>query len=79
MDRLGIEGIIDRSVNIDRGANADYGLGMIFAGITLGVIAGCRHLADLVRLGMDEALMKARGWERFPVLSTMTRVFTGYF
>ena len=41
MDRLGIEGIIDRSVGIDRGTNADYGLGMIFSGIALGVIDGC--------------------------------------
>ena len=74
MDRLGMEGIIDRTVDIVRGANADYGLGMIFTGIALGVIAGCRHLSDLVRIGMDEALMKTLGWDSFPVVSTITRV-----
>jgi len=74
MDRLGIEKMIDRTVSIVRGANADYGLGMILKSITLGVISGCRHLSDVVRLGMDEALMKTQGWESFPVLGSITRV-----
>ena len=47
---------------------------MIFKAIMLGVMSGCRHLSYVVRLGMDEALMKTQGWERFPVVSTITRV-----
>lgn len=74
MDKLGIERMIDQMVSIVRGANADYGLGMIVKAITLGVISGCRHLSDVVRLSMDEALMKTRGWDDFPVLSSITRV-----
>jgi hypothetical protein len=74
MDKLGIENMIDWTVSIVRGANADYGLGMILKAISLGVISGCRHLSDVVRLGMDEALMKTQGWEDFPVLSSITRV-----
>jgi hypothetical protein len=74
MDKLGIEGMTDRMVSIVRGSNADYGLGMILKAITLGVISGCRHLSDVVRLGMDEALMKTQGWDDFPVLSSITRV-----
>jgi hypothetical protein len=74
MDKLGIETMIDRTVSIVRGANADYGLGMILKAISLGIISGSRHLSDVVRLGMDEALMKTQGWESFPVLSSITRV-----
>ena len=51
MDKLGIEGIIDRTVSIVRGSNADHGVGMNFRAIMLGVISGSRHLSDVVRLG----------------------------
>jgi hypothetical protein len=74
IDKLGIERMIDRMVSIVRGSNTDYGLGMILKAITLGVICGSRRLSDVVRLGMDEALMKAEGWDGFPVLSSITRV-----
>jgi hypothetical protein len=74
IDKLGIEGVVDRTVSIFRGANAEYGLGMMFKAIMLGVISGSRHLSDVVRLGMDEALMKTLGWDGLPVVSTITRV-----
>jgi hypothetical protein len=74
IDKLGIEGMIGRMVSIVRGENTDYELGMIFKAIMLGVMSGSRHLSDVVRLGMDEALMKTQGWESFPVLSSITRV-----
>jgi len=74
IDKLGIEGMIGRMVTIIRGENTDYELGMIFKAIMLGVISGSRHLSDVVRLGMDEALMQTQGWESFPVLSSITRV-----
>ena len=47
---------------------------MIFKALVLGVISGSRHLSDVVRLGMDEALMKTLGWDSLPVVSTITRV-----
>ncbi len=65
---------MDRTVSIVRGANTKYGLGMIFKAMMLGVISGSRHLSDVVRLSMDEALMKTLGWESLPVVSTITRV-----
>jgi hypothetical protein len=74
IDKLGIQELIEKMVSVVRGGNTDYGLGMIFKAITLGVISGCRHLSDVVRLGMDEALIKTQGWESFPVLSSITRV-----
>ena len=74
IDKLGIEEMIGRMVTVVQGSNAKYELGMIFKAITLGVISGCRHLSDIVRLGMDEALMKTQGWESLPVLSSITRV-----
>jgi len=74
IDKLGIEGIIDRTVSIARGSNADYGVGMIFKAIMLGVMSGCRHLSDVVRLGNDDAVMKTQGWMGFPVVSTITRI-----
>jgi Transposase DDE domain group 1 len=72
--KLGLGAIIDRRLTLARGANVDYSLGMIFEAITLGVISGCRHLSDVVRLGMDDVFMKTQGWEGFPVVSTITRV-----
>ncbi|MFH1116462.1 MAG: hypothetical protein V1792_21325 [Pseudomonadota bacterium] len=74
IDKLGIEEMIGRMVTVVRGTNAKYSLGMIFKAITLGVVSGCRHLSDIVRLGMDEALMKTQGWESFPVVSSIIRV-----
>jgi hypothetical protein len=74
IDKLGIEQIMDRTVSIVRGANADYGLGMILKSVMLGIVSGSRHLSDVVRLGMDEVFMKTQGWESFPVVSTITRV-----
>jgi hypothetical protein len=74
IDKLGIESMIGQMVTVIRGKNTDYELGMIFKTIMLGVMSGCRHLSDVVLLGMDEALMKTQGWERFPVLSSITRV-----
>ena len=61
-------------VQLPRGENAQYGLGMIYRVIILGIIGGCRHLSDLVQLQNDEAAMKVWGWDRFPVLSTIIRV-----
>jgi hypothetical protein len=75
IDKLGVERMIDRMVSVVRGSNVDYGLGMILKAVTLGVICGGRSLSDVVRLGMDEALMKAQGWDGFPVLTSITRVF----
>lgn len=69
---------MDRTVSIVRGAAADYWLRVILKAISLGVISGCRHLSDVDRMGMDEALMKTRGWESFPVLSSITRVMEGF-
>jgi hypothetical protein len=74
MAKLGLEEIIDRTVTVARGANATYSLGMIIKAVMLGVISGSRHLSDVVRLGMDEVLMKTQGWDSFPVVSTITRI-----
>jgi hypothetical protein len=74
MRKIGLEGIIDERVEIVRGKNSLYGLGMIFNGIVLGVVSGCRHISDLCVLSFDEALMKVQGWESFPVVSSITRV-----
>ena len=74
IDKLGIERYVDQSVSIVREGNADYGLGMILKAIMLGVISGSRHLSDVVRLGMDDALMKTLGWDGLSVVSTITRV-----
>jgi hypothetical protein len=74
IDKLGIEETINRVLTITRGPNTRYETGMMFKAIILGVISGSRHLSDIVRLGLDEALMKTQGWEEFPVLSSFTRV-----
>jgi hypothetical protein len=74
LDKLGIEETIDRTVHIDRGVNAIYSVGMILKAVSLAAVSGCRHLSDMVQLGMDEVLMKTQGWDSFPVVSTITRV-----
>jgi hypothetical protein len=73
MAKLGLSAVIE-TLTITRGPNADYGLSMILQAIALGVISGCRHLSDVVRLGMDDVLMKTQGWNDFPVLTTIIRV-----
>lgn len=74
IDKLGIRRMIDKTISIVRGPNTDYGMGMIFKAISLGVLSGSRHLSDVAQLGSDEVLMKTEGWESFPVVSTITRV-----
>jgi hypothetical protein len=74
MAKLGLGAVIERTLTITLGANADYGVAMILQAIVLGVISGCRHLSDVVRLGMDDVLIKTQGWNEFPVLTTIIRV-----
>jgi hypothetical protein len=74
MRKLGLERIIDERVDIERGKNSLYGLGMIFTGIVLGIVSGGRHISNLCVLSLDEALMRVQGWESFPVVSSITRV-----
>jgi hypothetical protein len=74
MRKLGLERIIDEGVDIERGKNSLYGLGMIFTGIVLGIVSGGRHISNLCVLSLDEALMRVQGWESFPVVSSITRV-----
>jgi hypothetical protein len=43
IDKLGIEGMIDRIVTMVRGNDVVYGLGMIFKSIFPGIISGSRQ------------------------------------
>ena len=74
MKKLKFDQILEKTVQLPRGENSHYGLGMIYRIIILGITGGCRHLSDLVQLQNDEAVMKVQSWNRFPVVSTIIRV-----
>jgi len=70
--KLGLAGIIEGTVHLERGPNVRYKVGMILTGIALGIVSGCRHISHLCELAADEVFMKTQGWKSFPVVSAIT-------
>jgi len=73
-NKIGLEETIEKQVDLNRGQNSLYPVGMVFKILVTGIVSGCRHLSHLTSLENDPVVMKAAGWQRFPVVSTITRI-----
>ena len=73
--KLGLQGILASHLSMDRGDNADYQVCDVVLMLILGVLAGVKHISHLGLLKTDHVLRKIFEWEKFPVYSTIGRVF----
>lgn len=75
IDKLGLDKILERRIAIKRGANSEYSISEVILILTLGVIAGVKHMSHLVIIRNDTVLRKIFNWTKFPVDTTFSRIF----
>lgn len=73
--KLGLQDILQESLTLERGANATYPVVEVVTMVTLGVLAGVKHMSHLAILRTDSVLRKIFNWDRFPVATTVSRMF----
>ena len=73
--KLGLHDILQDSLTLERGANATYHVVEVVTMVTLGVLAGVRHMSHLAMLRTDSVLRRLFNWEKFPVATTVSRMF----
>jgi hypothetical protein len=75
MKKLGLKGLFETHISIERGANAMYSVADAAIMVLLGVVAGTKHLSHIALLRGDQVLRSIFEWENFPVDSTLGRIF----
>ena len=74
-EKIGLPGILEKRLTIERGATADYEMSEIVMMVMMGVLAGAKHMSHLMILKADQAIRKLFGWELFPDASTFGKLF----
>ena len=74
-DKIGLPGILEKRLTIERGATADYEMSEVVMMLMMGVLSGAKHMSHLVILKADQAIRKLFGWELFPDASTFGKLF----
>jgi hypothetical protein len=75
LQRIGFEKTVNQTVPHQRGDNADYQLADgVFLSL-VGMIGGASSIAKLCGVWSDSALRKIAGWVKFPVETTIGRLF----
>jgi hypothetical protein len=67
--------VIDEKVNIQGAENAEYSISTIIVMMIMGVLAGAKHMSHIAMLRTDNVLRKIFSWTKFPVASTLGRIF----
>ena len=73
--KLGLDDILSRTIDIKRGDNAQYQVAEIVMMLMFGVLAGAKHISHLAILGCDSVITTLFKWDRFPFATTFSRVF----
>lgn len=73
--KLGITTFCDTHISIERGANAVYSVTDVLVITLLSVVAGGSHLSHVGLLRHDGLLRRIFEWGRFPVNTTVGRLF----
>jgi hypothetical protein len=60
---------------IERAPNADYQVRNIVIILIFGVLVGAKHMSHMAILRTDEVLRALFKWEKFPVFTTLGRIF----
>jgi hypothetical protein len=75
LQRIGFDKTVNQTVPHQRGDNADYQLADgVFLSL-VGMIGGASSIAKLCGVWSDSALRKIAGWVKFPVETTIGRLF----
>ena len=74
-EKLGLEKILQNTLTIQRGANADYQVADAILMLMMGVLAGIKHMAHTIILRNDGVLCALFRWDRFPDATTFGRIF----
>ena len=75
--KLGLADILRRTINIKRGDNALYPVADVVMMVMFGVLAGAKHINQLVILGADTVITTLFKWDRFPDSTTFSRICIG--
>lgn len=75
IEKLGLSQALQGGLSIERGANAKYSVADVILILTLGVLAGAKHISHLAILRYDSVLRKLFKWDQFPDETTFGRIF----
>ena len=64
--KLGLRQLLEESLTIERGANAWYQAVDVAIMVIFGVLAGAKHVSQLIFLRVDGVIRKIFSWEHFP-------------
>ena len=75
LQRIGFDKTLNQTVPHQRGDNADYQLADgVFLSL-VGMIGGAGSIAKLCGIWSDSAIRKIAGWVKFPVETTIGRLY----
>ena len=74
-EKLGLATMIEGTLTIQRGANADYQAADAILMLMMGVLSGIKHMAHIIILRNDDVLRALFRWEKFPDTTTFGRIF----
>ena len=74
-EKLGLAKMIEKTLTIQRGANADYQAADAILMLMMGVLTGIKHMAHTIILKNDDVLRALFRWDKFPDATTFGRIF----
>ena len=74
-EKIGLKKMLKREISIQRGPNADYQAADVIMMLMMGVLAGVKHMANIIILKNDEVLRALFRWDIFPDTTTFGRIF----
>ncbi len=74
-EKLKLPQLLKEHITIERGSNARYQASDIIMMLSMGVLAGAKHMSHLVILKSDTVLRSLFRWDEFPDDTTFGRVF----
>lgn len=74
-EKLGLSKMLNDMITIKRGKNAVYQVPDVIMILTMGVLAGIKHISNLVIIRGDSALRSLFKWDQFPDGTTIGRIF----
>ncbi len=74
-EKLGLLGILEKHITIERAPNADYQVSDVVMMLAFGVLVGVKHMSHMAILRCDEVLRALFKWDKFPVDTSFGRIF----
>jgi len=78
-EKLGLAKMIERTLTIQRGVNADYQAADAILMLMMGVLSGIKHMGHTIILKNDDVLRALFRWDKFPDATTFGRIFRLFF